>query len=60
MNKLTQYVKASKLELSKVIFPLKNQVKTALISVVIVVAIAALFLTLIDLTMSSLVSWILG
>jgi len=50
----------AKLELSKVIFPTKGQVKQAYISVVIVVSAVAAFLALVDLIMSSIVSAILG
>jgi len=50
----------AKLELSKVIFPTKGQVKQAYISVVIVVSAIAAFLALVDLVMSSIVSAILG
>ena len=50
----------AKLELSKVIFPTKGQVKQAYISVVVVVVAVAAFLALVDLIMSSIVSAILG
>ncbi len=50
----------AKMELSKVIFPNKAQVKQAYISVVIVVSAIAAFLALVDLIMSSIVSAILG
>ena len=42
----------SKEELSKVIFPLKEQVKSAFISVFVVVTVITLFLSLVDMTMS--------
>jgi preprotein translocase subunit SecE len=48
------------LELSKVIFPTKGQVKQAYIAVMIVVSVIATFLALIDLMMSSIMSAILG
>ncbi|MEA1918970.1 MAG: preprotein translocase subunit SecE [Campylobacterota bacterium] len=54
------YFKNSKLELSKVIFPTKPQVRQAFIAVVIVVTFVALFLALVDLIMSSSLSAILG
>lgn len=57
---LGTYIKNAKLELSKVIFPTKGQVKQAYISVVIVVTAIAAFLALIDLIMSSAMSAILG
>ncbi|MFA5455798.1 MAG: preprotein translocase subunit SecE [Sulfurimonas sp.] len=54
------HIKNARLELSKVIFPTKGQVKQAYISVVIVVTAIAAFLALVDLVMSSVVSAILG
>lgn len=54
------HIKNARLELSKVIFPTKGQVKQAYISVVIVVTAIAAFLALVDLVMSSIVSAILG
>ena len=50
----------AKIELSKVIFPTKPQVKQAYISVIVVVSAIAAFLALVDLIMSSVVSAILG
>jgi preprotein translocase subunit SecE len=49
----------SKEELSKVIFPLKEQVKSAFISVFVVVTVITLFLSLVDVTMSFTVSSII-
>jgi preprotein translocase subunit SecE len=60
VKNISSYFKDAKIELSKVIFPSKVQVKQAYISVVIVVALVSLFLALIDLIMSSTVSAILG
>jgi len=57
---LDTYFKNAKLELSKVIFPTKNQVKQAYISVIIVVTAITAFLALVDLIMSSLMSLILS
>ena len=57
---LGKYYHAAKLELSKVIFPTGGQVKQAYIAVVIVVSVIAAFLALVDLTMSSIMSAILG
>ncbi|MDQ1263839.1 MAG: preprotein translocase subunit SecE [Campylobacterota bacterium] len=57
---LGTHIKNAKLELSKVIFPTKNQVKQAYISVIIVVTVITAFLALVDLTMSSIMSLILG
>ena len=57
---LSLQIRNAKLELSKVIFPTKGQVKQAYISVVIVVTVIASFLALVDLMMSSIMSAILG
>ena len=54
MEKLISYIKASRAELSKVIFPTKEQMKNAFIAVFVVVTVVALFLALIDLIMSFL------
>ena len=57
---LNTHIKNAKAELTKVIFPTKGQVKQAYISVMIVVAVIAAFLALVDLLMSSIMSAILG
>jgi preprotein translocase subunit SecE len=57
---LSKHIHNAKLELSKVIFPTKGQVKQAYIAVVIVVSAVAAFLALVDLLMSSIMSTILG
>ena len=57
---LGTHIKNAKLELAKVIFPTKGQVKQAYISVMIVVAVIAAFLALVDLMMSSFMSAVLG
>jgi len=57
---LSSYVRNARIELSKVIFPTKTQVKQAFIAVVIVVAFVSLFLALVDLIMSASLSAILG
>jgi len=57
---LSKHIHNAKLELSKVIFPTKGQVKQAYIAVVIVVTVIASFLALVDLIMSSVMSAILG
>jgi len=59
-NTVSAYFRNSKLELSKVIFPTKPQVRQAFIAVVIVVTFVSLFLALVDLIMSSALSAILG
>jgi preprotein translocase subunit SecE len=60
MDKLISYIKVSKLELSKVIFPLKEQVRNAFLTVGLVVTVVTLFLALIDGIMSFTVSSILN
>ncbi len=57
---LSKHIHNAKLELSKVIFPTKGQVKQAYIAVIIVVTAIAAFLALVDLIMSSIMSVILG
>ncbi len=57
---LSKHIHNAKLELSKVIFPTKGQVKQAYIAVIVVVTAVAAFLALVDLIMSSIVSTILG
>lgn len=52
MNKLSTYYKNAKEELHKVIFPIKEQIRTAYLSVFIVVTVITLFLALIDSIMS--------
>ena len=59
MEKFINYVKNSKSELGKVIFPTKEQIRNAFFSVFIVVTIIALFLALVDIFMSSLLKGIL-
>ncbi|ELQ2155896.1 preprotein translocase subunit SecE [Campylobacter jejuni] len=56
MEKLIIYFKLSKAELRKVIFPLKEQVRNAYITVFVVVVVISLFLALVDWLMSSIVS----
>ena len=52
MEKLITFYNHSKTELSKVIFPIKEQIRNAFISVFVVVTIVSLFLALIDVIMS--------
>ena len=52
MEKLRAYYHHSKAELSKVIFPIKEQIRNAFISVFVVVTVISLFLALIDAIMS--------
>ncbi len=58
MDKLISYIKHSRAELAKVIFPTKEQVINAFVSVVVVVAVVAMFLALIDVIMSFTLSHI--
>ena len=52
MSKLKSYYKNAKEELAKVIFPIKEQIRSAYVSVFIVVTVISLFLALIDAIMS--------
>ncbi len=56
---LSNYIRNARTELSKVIFPTKQQVKQAFYAVLIVVTFVSLFLALVDLIMSSALSAIL-
>ncbi|MFV0482309.1 MAG: preprotein translocase subunit SecE [Campylobacteraceae bacterium] len=60
MEKLVSYIKNSRAELGKVIFPTKIQIRTAFISVFIVVTIISIFLALVDLIMSNSLSVIMN
>ncbi|MCV3382091.1 preprotein translocase subunit SecE [Campylobacter sp. IFREMER_LSEM_CL2127] len=60
MEKLITYFKLSKAELEKVIWPLKEQVRNAYITVFVVVTVVSLFLALVDLIMSFSLSKIIG
>jgi len=52
VDKIKLYYKQAKEELFKVIFPIKEQVRSAYISVFVVVTVISLFLALIDALMS--------
>ncbi|WP_456402318.1 preprotein translocase subunit SecE [Hydrogenimonas sp.] len=56
MEKLINYVNHAKIEISKVIFPTKLQVRQAFFAVFVVVTVVALFLALIDVIMSASLS----
>ena len=56
MEKFINYIKLSKLEIMKVIFPTKEQIRNAFIAVFIVVAVVSLFLSLVDVIMSFILS----
>ena len=60
MEKLINYINASKNEISKVIFPAKVQVRNAYIAVALVVTIVSLYLALIDGVMSFGIKHIVG
>ncbi len=59
INNLTNYIKEAKIELEKVIFPTKTEVKQSFISVTVMVTVIALFLSLIDLIMSGILKVVL-
>jgi len=59
MSKLLESIRSAKIEIKKVIFPTKDQVRNAFISVIIVVTVVSLFLALIDGIMSFSLSNIL-
>ncbi len=52
MQKILNYITHSRAELMKVIFPTKEQIRNAFISVFVVVTVISLFLALIDAIMS--------
>jgi len=59
MDKITKYLKDARIEIEKVIFPTKNEIKQSFISVFVVVTVVSLFLSLIDLIMSSVLKSVL-
>ena len=60
LNKLSFYYKQAKDELHKVIFPIKEQIRSAFLSVFVVVTVISLFLALIDAIMSVSLSSIMS
>ena len=58
MGKLSTFIAHAKEELHKVIFPTKVQVRQAFLAVILVVTVISIFLALIDLLMSSIISTI--
>jgi len=60
MGKLTTYFAHVKEEIQKVIFPTKTQVRQAFFAVFIVVTVISIFLALVDLLMSSIVTAAVG
>ncbi|MDR3345889.1 MAG: preprotein translocase subunit SecE [Campylobacteraceae bacterium] len=59
MEKFINYVKNSRIEIGKVIFPTKEQIRNAFVSVFVVVTIISLFLALVDVIMSALLKGVL-
>ncbi len=59
MEKLKSYYQAAKIELSKVIFPTKDQIRNAFISVFVVVTVVSLFLAIVDMIMSYTLSTVI-
>jgi len=59
MGKLSTFISDARAEIHKVIFPTKAQVRQAFIAVVLVVTVISIFLALVDLLMSSIVSSVL-
>ena len=60
MGKLATYFVHVKEEIQKVIFPTKTQVRQAFFAVFIVVTVISIFLALVDLLMSSIVTAVVG
>jgi preprotein translocase subunit SecE len=56
MEKVINYINHAKIEISKVIFPTKLQVRQAFFAVFVVVTVVSLFLALIDVIMSASLS----
>lgn len=59
MKKLFTFYRFAREELDKVIFPTKEQIRNAAISVLVVVTVIALFLALVDLILAAILSSIL-
>jgi len=60
MEKLTTYFEHVKQEIQKVIFPTKVQIRQAFVAVFIVVTVISIFLALVDMLMSTVVSTAVG
>jgi preprotein translocase subunit SecE len=56
LEKLKEFFKDAKVELDKVIFPTKIQVRQAFVAVILVVTVISIFLALVDMLMSAIVS----
>jgi preprotein translocase subunit SecE len=59
MEKISTFIANAKTEIHKVIFPTKVHVRQAFLAVILVVTVVSIFLALIDLLMSSIVSSVL-
>ncbi|GAA9202893.1 preprotein translocase subunit SecE [Helicobacter pylori] len=59
MDKWLMQYRLAREELSKVIFPIKEQIRNALVSVLVVVSTITLFLTLLDFSLGAFVSSVL-
>jgi len=59
MDKIKRYLRDARIEIEKVIFPTKNEIKQSFISVFVVVTVVSLFLSFIDLIMSSVLKSVL-
>jgi len=56
MDNILKFFRSARAELDKVIFPTKIQVRQAFVAVVLVVTVISVFLALVDVIMSSVVS----
>jgi len=56
MGKLSTFIAHAREEIHKVIFPTKIQVRQAFLAVILVVTVISIFLALVDLLMSSIIS----
>ena len=59
MDKIKKYLRDARVEIEKVIFPTKDEIKQSFISVFVVVTVVSLFLSVIDLIMSSILKSVL-
>jgi len=59
MDKIKKYLRDARVEIEKVIFPTKTEIKQSFISVFVVVTVVSLFLSVIDLIMSSILKSVL-
>ncbi len=59
MDKFIKYFKDAKAEIEKVIFPTKKEIQQSFISVFVVVTAVSLFLSLVDVIMSSILKSVL-